>query len=317
MTDLQTPPLQGAAAAALHQPPAGTAWSFPASAEFVPVRVHAPTEERRRFWRRGPSAQDIRQRNEATLIRDAAWQTSRRVVVAPPKSSFKTPSSVILAGMIGEQRGGDVIAWDASEGAGTLHARSGGAQFHCVGDVALNPEKYTTRAAVSRAVAVQTSGAHIMGSLVERELRPVDVQSVFDVLNPHYSIQIADTGANATHSPTFRETLDRAHAVVVPTTLQADSVNKSAEFIYRLHGSHPELARHAVVILSHYGQQVTPGQARATLLRAGAPEPLDVPFDPHIAEGGEIITARLSKPSRYAWTTVAANLVTVLEGTPA
>jgi MinD-like ATPase involved in chromosome partitioning or flagellar assembly len=312
MTMTDRPRLDGEERAVLRQSPPAD-WAKPSAFGFTPITVEAPAARARRWWQRGPSAAELAHLDRERGIREACWDTARRVIVANPKSSAKTPTTVILTGIMARIRGGSVIGWDASEAAGSLHARTSGTQTHCVADVAEEGAAvYSTLAKLGPAVAVQPSTGHIMGSLTERHLTADHVRAVTEALDPFYAVQFADTGANAIHSETFQQVLDLADAAVVPTVLTADSVNKAAQFIYELRKAN-KLTGRVVAIVSEYGQQVTTEQAVHTLTTAGAAHVQVVPYDRHIAEGGAIDPALLSDLSQRAWTAAASELTHILE----
>lgn len=312
MTDVEhdLPALAGAALAGQYQPPPAGQWAPAAAAPaFVPYRAPAPVDVRR-WWQRKPNPAELTYRANCDRIRDGSWETTRRVVVASPKSNAKTPTSVIIGGILATHRGGGVIAWDASEAAGTIRARVSGPQELSVSVVAGQPERFTTRAGISRAVATQPSNLDVMGSLSERHFTAQDVTAVTAVLDPYYPIQIADTGSNALHAGAYKAVLNQAHLVVVPTTLTIDSVNKSAELVYGLVAD----ARRVVVIISHFGAGVTHSEAVKMFLRAGATSIHGVPWDQHIAAGALLDPARLSTESLRSWTSAAAAITDQLKG---
>lgn len=314
MTDLHDPPLAGAKLAQQYRAPDADTWSPPTTRPaFTPYQA-AVVVERRRWWQPKPKPAELAYLADCAVIREASWPESRRVVVLNPKSSLKTPSSVILAGVLGLHRGGFVVAWDASESAGTLHSRVGGTQLECVSEVAEHPDRYAAAAAISRAVATQTSHSDVMGSLHERQFTAKHIQNVTNVLTPHYRIQIADTGSNAVHSDAQQELIRLAHLIVVPTTLTADSVNKAAELVWRLKRN-PKITAPVQVIISQYGTPVTQAEAQKMLTNAGADSISTVPYDPHIEAGTLIDPAKLTQPSTYAWTRTAAGAVAHLKGT--
>src|SRR5664279_4157864 len=80
-----------------------------------------------------PGQAELAYRRDVRAIRQATWPRSVRVAVANPKGgSGKTPTAVLLGGVLASVRGGSVAIWDASDAAGTLGARTEGAAARCV-----------------------------------------------------------------------------------------------------------------------------------------------------------------------------------------
>lgn len=290
-------------------------WAATGAPSYVPITV-TPAEAKRPWWRRGPNASERAYLADVERIRAAQFPRSLRVPVANPKSSIKTPTCRLIADAIGLSRGGDVICWDASEASGTLDARAYGRQQVEQARVLMQPGDFVTRAAVTTAVTVQPSNAHVMGAAGQRSFTVPDVNRILDVCDPHYGVQLIDTGANALHSHTFGEVLDQADALIVPTTRFADSVNRAAELLHRLHDGHAPLVSRTLIVVSDYGEQVALDDVVTTLRRAAGTlaTVVHVPFDIHIAEGGALLFDRLSAPSKRAWTHAAAELTELTKG---
>jgi MinD-like ATPase involved in chromosome partitioning or flagellar assembly len=254
-----------------------------------------------------PGREEVEYRDNCRTIREASWPRSMRLAVCSPKGgSGKTPTAVIVAGILGSQRGGSVAVWDACDAAGTLHTRAGGHQERCVSVIAEHPDEFTDPASVSACAATQTSYADVLASLGEREFTGDSVRAVTSVLDRTYRLQLADT-ANTPHSDAYRAVVDLADLLIVPTTLTADSINKSLTLLERLQES--QLGQGAVVVLSHVGGPVTVPEAHSIFAAAGVGAVVDVPFDREIAAGVEIDISRLTRASRFAWTRVGAAVV--------
>lgn len=256
-----------------------------------------------------PGREEQEFRNNNQIIREGHWAKSVRIgVVSPKGSSMKTPTALILGGVLASQRGGSVAIWDACDAAGTLHDRAGGHQLRCVSDIALHPEQFPDPATVSSCAATQRSFADVLGSLSEREFTRESVEAVTGVLDVAYRIQVADT-ANTPHSSAYQAVLELADILVIPTTLTADSINKALSLIRRVQDGQDHLSQHAVVVLSRFGGPVTVAEAHKLFSGVGIGAVVEVPYDPHIAAGVEIDPTELSHESKLAWTRVAATVV--------
>jgi MinD-like ATPase involved in chromosome partitioning or flagellar assembly len=256
-----------------------------------------------------PGREEQEYRKNCRIIREGAWTRSMRIAICSPKgSSGKTPTALILGGILASQRGGSVAVWDACDAAGTLAYRAGGQQSRCVSEIAQQPDEFTDPATISTCAATQTSYADVLASLGEREFTDSSVRAITGVLDRTYRMQVADT-ANTPHSAAYRAVLELADILVVPTTLTADSVNKSLSLLQRLQENPANLAQRAVVVLSHFGGPVAVREAHELFAAAGVGAVIDVPFDPHIVAGVEIDLTKLSRPSRLAWTRAGASVV--------
>lgn len=255
-----------------------------------------------------PGAEERAYRANRSLIRTTGWSRSVRVMVANRKGGVgKTPTAIILAGMMAEV-GRHVIVWDASDARGDLSDRGESAPLACVSEVANDPGAFRLPGTIGGIVGKQDSFADVLGSLTDRVFDGEDIDRVTWALDRTHQIQVADTGANATHSTAFDRVLDLADIVVVPTTVTTTSVKGALALLERVERTDAS----AVVVVNRYGGPETPGlygQLERIFTDAGVGAHVEVPFDPEIAKGTGISTAALSRPSRLAWTRLAATVV--------
>jgi MinD-like ATPase involved in chromosome partitioning or flagellar assembly len=265
-----------------------------------------------------PGREELAYRHDVRVIRQATWPRAVRIAVTNPKGgSGKTPTAVILGGVLASVRGGSVAVWDAADAAGTLGGRTEGVAARCVADIDADPDAYAAPSTVGMVAATQTSFADVLGSLREREFTADSIHRVSAVLDRTYRISVADTG-NVPHSPAFTRTIALADILVVPTTLTADSVNKAVALLRRLQDTPTGLAQRAVVAVLHTRGPQTPGlagQIEPIFAAAGVGAVVDIPFDPHLAAGTAISLGSLSHQSRLAWTRLAAATVANLTAT--
>ena len=259
-----------------------------------------------------PGQAELGYRRDVRTIRQATWPRSVRVAVANPKGgSGKTPTAVLLGGVLASVRGGSVAIWDASDAAGTLGSRTEGTAARCVSDIAADPQAYALPSTVGMVAATQTSFADVLGSLREREFTGPDITAVLDVLDATYRVSVADSG-NVPHSAAFEALIGRADILVVPTTLTADSVNKAVALLRRLQAAPAGLAQRAVVAVLDTRGPRTPGlaaQLEKIFAAVGVGAVVHLPFDPHIAACTALSMGALSHDSLVAWTRLAATTV--------
>ena len=259
-------------------------------------------------------AEELAYRRDLETIRTTRWPRSVRIAVANPKGgSGKTPTALILGGMIAEQ-GRPVAVWDASDASdarGTLTERAEGAPAGCVSRVEEAPGEYRTPGTIGAIPARQSSFAEVFGSLTDREFAADSVDRVTWALDRTYQVQVADTG-NVPHSSAFEQTISLADMLVVPVTVTAGSVNKAVALLERLQSRDSGLTAGAVVAVTRYGGPETPGlleRIPGIFAAVGVGSVVDIPFDPVIARGTTIDTHALSRASRLAWTRLAAAAV--------
>ncbi|WP_380169775.1 hypothetical protein [Jannaschia sp. R86511] len=266
-----------------------------------------------------PAAGEARYHEDVRLIRQTTWTRPQGVVVANPKGgSGKTPTSLLLAGVLGDIRGGYVAAWEASEAPGTLAARAEGQPTRGLAELLERAERITSAGELGGFTAPQTSHADVVGSAGARALlEAADVEAVRAVLDTYYRITVADTGNNP-QSAVFAQLVRSSDVFVIPTTVHPDAVDGvlalAAELDRSEHGR--RLLTQAVVVVTHTGAPEPTGvleELAEQLTGLGVAETVDVPHDPAIAAGGEITLAHLSEHSRRQWVRVAAAVVTSLQ----
>ena len=257
-----------------------------------------------------PGAQEVEYRANRKLIRTTTWGRSVRVMVANPKGGVgKTPTALVLGGMFAEE-GRPTVIWDAADARGDLTERAEGAPAKCVSWVADAPGDYRVPGTIGALTAKQSSFADVLGSLTAREFDADSIDRVTWSLDRTYQVQVADTG-NVAHSPAFQKAIELADLLVIPTTVTAGSVHAAVRLLERLQGT--GLTANAVVALMRYGGPETPGllpQIPGIFEAVGVGAIVDIPFDPVIARGTAIDTRALSRPSRLAWTRLAAAVAT-------
>ena len=263
--------------------------------------------------------EELQHRDNVRAVREGSWPRCARIVVANPKGGVgKTPTAVALGGVLAQIRGGGVVIWDAADAAGTTGARAEGRGGRCICEIEAHPDSYAQPGTISAAVATQSSFADVLGSLTDREFTDVSVQRVLWALDRSYRISVADTG-NVPHSPAFREVMDRADLVVVPTTITKDSVDKAAGLLRKLQDSPTGLCQRAVVaVLADRGPQ-TPGLAAVIdeiFGEQGVGAIVHIPFEPVIAAGTAITLGDFTHESTIAWTRLAAAVATNLITAP-
>lgn len=255
-----------------------------------------------------PGREEVAHRQNERLIRSATWPRSVRIAVVNTKGGVgKTPTSLILGGVLARVRGGSVAVWDASDAAGSLSGVAEGVQAQCISEIEADPGRFAHPGTIAACAATQTSNADVLASLGDREFTAESIERILWTLDRTYRISVADTG-NVQHSPAFTAVIEKADIIVVPTTLTEASVNKALGLLHRLQHTN-DLAQRAVVAVLHTRGPETPGlapQVPDLFAAAGVGAVVDIPFDPVIAAGTAITVDSLNRASQIAWTQLAA-----------
>lgn len=301
--------------------PSGAAWSSQVVAWKPPAPVEAPAEWGRRravlkvlslgLAKPKPGREELEHRRNERMIRAAAWPRSVRIAVANPKGGAgKTPTALVLGGVMAKNRGGSVAVWDAADAAGSLSVIAEGVQAQCLSTIEADPGRFAYPGTISACAATQTSNADVLASLGDREFDGESIERILWALDRTYRISIADTG-NVQHSDAFTAVIARSDILVVPTTITASTVEKALHLLDRLQATH-DLAQRAVVAVLHTRGPETPGLAAQLpdlFSAAGVGAVLDIPFDSAIASGTPLSIDSLNRASQIAWTQLAAATV--------
>ena len=274
-----------------------------------------------------PDAGEVADRECERVIRQATWTRAMNVIVMNKKgSSCKTPATIIVAGVLASIRGGYVAAWEASEAPGDLADRAEGDPTRGLTELLSASSMVTSAGNLAGYTAPQTSHAAVIGTVSARAaLRPQDVLTVRGLLDAYYHLTVTDT-ANNDQSKTFLTALDTADAVLIPCTLNLQSLRGLQRAMATLEQRAAEqqhllgIASRVVVVVSHDGgpeDSELAATAVETIRQRYHPRAVvEVPFDPAIRRDGEITLANLSTASLRAWRAVTRHLVDALQEAP-
>ena len=274
-----------------------------------------------------PSSEEVARREHAERqarfeegVRRAVWTRAVSVLVANRKGGVgKTPVSVLLSGAMASIKGGSVAVLDVADDSGALRLRAEGTPRLGMGELVRDIDQVKTAGQLKGYTAPQTSFADVIGSAPDRNrLSGEDIVSVSRVVDEFYSIRVMDSG-NVYRAEAFQGAVSMTDVLVIPLMNAGDSVIDALELLRQLRdagGAPKRLADTAVVLRLHDGRPENPTVAEEIerLLRdAGVVSLLDIPYDAHIAERGEISLGKLQPATREAFVAAAAAVVRTLQ----
>lgn len=254
--------------------------------------------------------------------RDAGVQLSRpvTVMVANTKGSAgKTPTTAMLAALLGRHRGGGVVAWDNNENQGTLGLRTEEGRFPTTAvDLLANLEQFENGQGrlgdLGQFVRHQQSGpfdvlASAEDSRKTQVIGEVEFARIHKVLTTFYQVIVVDTG-NALLAPNWRAAADAADVLVIPLRWSYDHVRSAERMIDQLRATgEGELVSKAITVISH-AQDASVDKKNAPIWREWfektTAQVLEVPYDPHIAAGTTLDFNRLLPATQAAYLRLGA-----------
>jgi MinD-like ATPase involved in chromosome partitioning or flagellar assembly len=266
----------------------------------------------------GPGQDELIYRAEIAQIR-ATLPGSRTIAVANEKGGAgKTPTALILSGILSELRREAVVAWDVNELRGTLGRRAEVSEPPLTVTDVLAAAQDLARpdaevGALSAFLRRQPEGNLVLASSEDgnamRQIGHAECDIVRQLLLRRYGIVVCDTGNNAA-APNFLYTVDSADVLVIPTA-PSDVHLEVARAMLRMLASRETTAdlvsRAVLVVTSPTGTRLQPDEERWFAERIG--RLVHVPADPVIESGGKLPLSELSEASRRAWTQVASAVI--------
>lgn len=258
-----------------------------------------------------------RQEQFEALIRQSTWTRGVGVLVANKKGNAgKTPTCLMLAAVLASIRGGSVAAVEFTDDKGQMAYRAEGDPALGIGELARDLATVRTQSQLRGYTVTQTSFASVIGS-TSRSRPPLseeDVLGVSGLIDDYFTMRVMDT-SNQYSSSAFTGALGVTDVLVIPTMNSMDSVFDALElleFLERQGGKSADLARTAIIVrLSDGRPEFKAGRIAKYFLDKGVPpeQIFAIPYDGHIAERGELSLKKLAKPTREAFTAVAAAVV--------
>ena len=302
------------------------------------IATHAATSSAGRGWRGRlsklglhvpPSAAETQaasaavERNEhERVIRQTTWTRAVSVLVANPKGGVgKTPTALILGGVLAAIRGGSVCVMEVSDDPGALTFRSEGTPNLGIGELVRDAAGVRSAGQLAGYTAPQTSFAAVLGTVGTREqLTANDVIALSTLVDDYYAIRVMDSG-NQPSSSAFQGAVETADLLVIPILNAGDAALEAIGLISKLRamgGKAAYIADRAIIVRSSDGRPENANivdKVEQVLAEAGVSEVHTIPYDAHIAERGEITLDNLKSATRDAFTAAAAAVIRSLQTT--
>lgn len=275
----------------------------------------------------GPGAHEVAaidiaesQRRFEDIIRQATWTRAVSILIANPKGGVgKTPTALMLGGMLAAVRGGSVCIMEVSDDPGALTFRSEGSPTRGLGELIRDAAEIRSAGQLAGYTAPQTSFAAVVGSVGPRpRLEGEDVTAVARVIDDYFSLRVMDSG-NQPSSTAFKAAIETTDVLVIPIFNAGDAALEAAGLLDTLRaagGKSAQLADTAIVVRLHDGRPENPQVVKrvdSILASYEIAHVHTIPYDAHVAERGQLSLAKLAAPTHQAITAAAADVVAALQ----
>jgi MinD-like ATPase involved in chromosome partitioning or flagellar assembly len=225
----------------------------------------------------------------------------------------KTTTTIGLGATFASWRGDRVIAVDANPDFGTLAQRGPNETPSTVRDL-LADQHIDRYSDIRRHTSQSSSRLELLASerdpAVSEAFSESDYRAVHKILDRFYNIILTDCGTGLTHSA-MNGVLDIADALVVVASPAVDSARSAlATLDWLRHHGHARLASSASVVVS----SARPGGMPINLdkltgyFQERVRSVVVIPYDGHLADGGEISLDLISRKARQAYMTLATSV---------
>lgn len=253
--------------------------------------------------------------NRRTRIRRQLTAPYQIAVVSVKGGVGRTTTAAGLGSTFAKLRPDRVIAIDANPDFGDLSSRTTRHQFGLtLRDLAQAGARLDSFSAVHSYTAVNTADLAVVASPWSTDageaLTGAEYQAGVEILRRHYNLLVVDCGTGVLDSST-NTVLRTSDAVVVVTPATVGGVTGAVATLNWLssHGFDHLIAASMVAIVRQHPVKPTVDIEAIEKLFASAQRPtVQIPFDPHLAEGGEIDLRMLDKETALAFENLASGL---------
>jgi len=285
----------------------------------LPLPREAPAERGIRSALRLRPGSTERMERIARATAATAFRRPVTVVVANPKGgSGKTPTTLMLAGALGQARGGGVVAWDNNELRGNMHLRTHDTNSRSTVTDMLQAMPMLTQpdarlGDVAAYLRHQVAGQYDVltsATTTYAQIEAKDFDQIHRLLSRFYKVLVIDTGNNE-GSSNWREAMKAADALVIPIKWKSLSCAAAVQMLEELDNQGPEaqrLIRRAVIAVSNGPGDVNKEVEKQLrpYFESRAAAVVDIPTDQHIAAEGPLDHSALQPTTRRAALELAA-----------
>nr|WP_202892306.1 AAA family ATPase [Kribbella shirazensis] len=298
----------------------------------LPLPREAPAERGVRSVLKLRPGSSERSERIARATAATAFRRPVTIVVANPKGgSGKTPTTLMLAGALGQARGGGVVAWDNNELRGNMHLRTHDTNSRSTVTDMLQAMPMLTQpdarlGDVAAYLRHQVAGQYDVltsATTTYAQIEAKDFDQIHRLLSRFYKVLVIDTGNNE-GSSNWREAMKAADALVIPIKWKSLSCAAAVQMLEELDNQGPEaqrLIRRAVIAVSN-----GPGDVNKEVEKqlrpyfdSRAAAVVDIPTDMHVAAEGPLDHSALQPGTRRAALELAAKVseqITIALNTP-
>lgn len=263
----------------------------------------------------GPSGKELKNVGFEDRVRTEIPGCHRLAVISLKGGVGKTTSAAALGSMFASLRGDRVIAVDANPDRGTLGDKIvAGTARTTVRDFVNKSPQLTKYSLVREFTAQAESRLEVLASesdpLASLAFSENDYRVIADILERFYNLILTDCGTGLLHSAMVG-VLAKADQVVIVSSASLDGARSASATLDWLeaHG-YSELAKESVTVVTSVRPQANTVHLDEIISHFArrTRAVVSVPYDAHLAEGGQIDLARLSKGAYQAYLELAAEL---------
>ena len=287
----------------------------------LPLPREAPAERGVRSVLKLRPGSSERSERIARATAATAFRRPVTIVVANPKGgSGKTPTTLLLAGALGQARGGGVVAWDNNELRGNMHLRTHDTNARSTVTDMLQAMQMLTQpdarlGDVAAYLRHQVAGQYDVltsATTTYAQIEAKDFDQIHRLLSRFYKVLVIDTGNNE-GSSNWREAMKAADALVIPIKWKSLSCAAAVQMLEELDNQGPEaqrLIRRAVIAVSNGPGDVNKEVEKQLrpYFESRAAAVVDIPTDQHIAAEGPLDHSALQPATRRAGLELAAKV---------
>jgi MinD-like ATPase involved in chromosome partitioning or flagellar assembly len=287
----------------------------------LPLPREAPAEKGVRSVLRLRPGTAERLERIARATAATAFRRPVTITIANPKGgSGKTPTTLLLAGALGQARGGGVVAWDNNELRGNMHLRTHDTNSRSTVTDLLQAMQMLTQpdarlGDVGAYLRHQVSGQYDVltsATTTYAQIEARDFDQIHRLLSRFYKVLVIDTGNNE-GSSNWREAMKASDVLVIPIKWKSLSCAAAVQMLEELDHQGPDaqrLIRRAVIAVSNGPGDVNKEVEKQLrpYFESRAAAVVDIPTDTHIAAEGPLDHSALQPATRRAALELAAKV---------